>query len=199
MGYTGSMNKIFLAAAVLLGISPLNAAEFGAGLEGVKGSLSAFTNKLAPAKVDPKPVDTLFDRLAKDGPSYERATPIKEGGQRGLKVSLVELEGPEPEGMYRDLLYRRYFSHIEGVEQVYRKGADGKGSIEEYRFKVSLNGQLLEAKRIPMTIIGSTPQGLVPDQKSIQQVSLPPSDKDVQKRWKKLSAEFLGMGRTIEV
>jgi hypothetical protein len=193
------MNNILLAAVVLLGISPLNAAEFGAGLEGIKESLSIFKNKLAPAKVDPKPIETLFDRLAKDGPSYERAQPLKEGGQRGVKVTLIELEGPQQEGMYRDLLYRRYFSHIEGVEQTYRKGADGKGSIEEYRYKVSLDGKLLEAKRITMTIVGATPQGLVPDPKSIQQVSLPPSDKGVQKRWKKLSAEFLGMGRTIEV
>ncbi len=193
------MNKILLVAVALLGVSPLRAAEFGPNLQGIKDSLSAFKGKLAPAKVDPKPIATLFGRLAKDGPSYERATPLKEGGQRGVKVSLIEVEGLQQEGMYRDLLYRRTFSHIEGVEQTYRKGADGKGSIEEYRYKVSLDGKLLEAKRITMTIVGATPQGLVPDPKSIQQVSLPPADKEVQARWKKLSAEFLGMGRTYEV
>ena len=199
-GYTEGMKRLFLAAAVALAVSPACAAEFGADLQSIKDSLSALKNKQAPAKVDQAPVDKLFDRLAKDGPTYARSEATQDGGQRTLQVTLVEVEGPQQEGMYRDLVYRRYFSHIQGVEQYIRPNADGKtGTLEQYVYKVSLDGKLQEVKHVTMAILGATPDGLVIDKKSMHQDSMSPSAAETQQRWKKLSAEFLRLGRTYEV
>ncbi|MCX5794319.1 MAG: hypothetical protein NTY77_02330 [Elusimicrobia bacterium] len=201
------MNKILLAAAAALAaiaVSPLSAAEFSldtAGLQDVKDSVSKFKDQKAPAPVDKAPVQKLFDRLAKDGPAYVRSQETPDGGARTLQVTLVEVAGPpQEEGMMRDLVYRRYFSHLEGVEESVRPQADGTGALERYTYIVSLDGKLQSVKRVTAKILAITPQGLaVVDDKSVHQESLPPADPQVQKRWKNISAELLTMGRTIEV
>ncbi|MDD5627918.1 MAG: hypothetical protein PHU21_02555 [Elusimicrobia bacterium] len=197
------MNTILLAAAAALCASPISASEFSldaSGLQEVKQAMSAYKDKLAPAPVAKAPVDTLCDRLAKDGPTYASSQETPDGGARTLQVTLVEVKGPAQEGMFRDLVYRRYFSHLEGVEECVRPLPDGTAALERTTFIVSLDGQLQAVKRVTAKILGVTPDAMaVVDPKSVRQDSLPPADPEVQKRWKGLGAEFLKMGRTIEV
>jgi hypothetical protein len=181
-------------------------------LSGVQDSKA----RVVPAKVDPKPVAALFDRLAKDGEQIETAYGTqdaysrdgqidKHGRAQDLQVGVVELPDPSDADdgsggpRYRNLVIRRVFSTLEAESKEWSFKKDGTGRVDVWHFTVSLDGYLLSVThdRIPMAVgPGGEPQILV--EKTTTE-SPAPSSRSVLRRWKALTKKLLTLGRATTV
>jgi len=178
-------------------------------LDALKGSMDGFKQRLAPAKIQSKAVDTLFDRLAKEPePSFSKATPGPDGGTEILSITLNEVDGPAAAGKMgdgpaggvavQDLVYRRYFTHMEGVSQIITPQKDGTTSIDEWRYVIGLDGSIAIVTHNVMVGKMKDASNLEVDKAASRSYRMSPSDPSVKARWIKLQEQFLKMGRTYE-
>lgn len=171
----------------------------GMEIRAVREELSKFQQKLAPAPVDPGPVQTLFDRLAA-APlgQFHRDRPNKDGSSRVWSVSLFEIPVPPAEGMVQHAVYRRAFTYMEATVETVRQNADGTTSTDGYKYEIGLDGLIVFCARVQLTGHFDEEGAFVPDEKKSRVLRMSPSDPSVQQRWKNMLRELLTMGPTFE-
>ncbi|HAM34754.1 MAG TPA: hypothetical protein DEB40_12410 [Elusimicrobia bacterium] len=215
------MKTIHLAVA--LALCPISAAAFPMSLDQfpqAQSSINDFKNKLAPAAVDRKVVDRLFENLAMNGsqfakvepgsekwvgPSHELTQKNKNGSTKTLRVTLIEsndqkLAAQSKQGLVSAYaLHRRSFIALTGFEETVAPLPSGNETVEQYEYTVSLDGELLAVKHSSWVRSGrnSEKPGKNPAISMVER--LPPQDPAVLKRWKKVSSEFLRMGPTVKI
>lgn len=178
-------------------------------LDTLKGAMEGFRQRLAPAKIKSKAVDILFDRLAKDPESnFTKAATGPDGATEVLSITLNEVEGPADAGKMgdgpaggvavQDLVYRRYFTHMEAVSQKITPQKDGRTTIDEWRYVIGLDGSIAIVTHNVMVGKMKDAASLEVDKTNSKSYRMSPSDPSVQARWKKLQEQFLKMGRTYE-
>jgi hypothetical protein len=210
--------KKLLVLAVLAAVpasAQVTTSDQGADIAAAAAQMKALAKKMAPAAVDPKPVEALTDKLSSEGSQIEmslgetgnalsrQTAPDARGRFRGIEANLVEVPPPADEdasgSMYRDLVMRRYFSRLEATSDDYAVDPKtGAGQVDEWHYVVSLDGRLLEVEHavVPIEPVG---QGVSsPNVAKGKAYRLAPSDPEVRKRWKKFSKELLTLGRTVE-
>lgn len=213
--------KTLLLAAVFAASVPVSAQlvapEQSAALSAAIKRAHDMSHRLSPAPVDAKTISTLMDRLSKDGTQMESEEGKlenvlgRESGQldargrsRSIEASLVELPAEaveEPnDSPIRDLVMRRYFSHMEATSLEWRVDPKtGVGRVDEWHYTLSLDGRLMGVEH---TIVPVEPVGngmAAPQEAKARSYRMAPSDDFVQKRWKKFSKELLTLGKTISV
>lgn len=214
------MKRLLLAAAFAAAV-PVSAqvavtSSQLADLSAATRKARSMAERLKPAAVDPAPVSALMDRLSKDGTQLQtqegeivnalerRTAPDPRGRFRGVQASLVELppeavEGPN-DSPIRDLVMRRYFSRLEATSDDWRVDPKtGVGRVDEWHFVVSLDGRLLSVEHtiVPVKPVG--PGRAAPILDEARAYRMAPSDRFVQRRWKKFSRELLTLGKTVSV
>lgn len=206
--------KELLLCAVLAAAAPacaqvvFDASEFA----GVQARAKSLRERLAPAAVDPKPVKTLFDRLAKDGEQIESESGMMDayrrtgafdavGRLRNLSVGVVELPDPadsDDAPMARRAVYRRLFSHVEAKNEDVVIKKDGTGRVDVWEWVLSLDGRLMSVTHAIVPLGPSAPGVIAPVEEKIRAYRMSPSDPAVQRRWNRVVKELLTLGRTIE-
>jgi hypothetical protein len=186
--------KITLAAlAVLLAAAPSYAQ--------VKAEAKGASAKRVSA------VESLFERLIKDGDALETPTGThlylevrRRGSETGaIAASVQEFPVPEPEGPYRDLAYRRSFSGVLQItEQDQSIGKDGAATLESRTYVVSLDGRVIQvmATRIPARV--EKDGSLTLDQSKTETKTEDAKSADTLKRWKALEKELVFIAKTVE-
>lgn len=175
---------------------------------------SSLRRRLIPASVDPAPVKSLFDKLAKDGEQIEMeegigntltrlGKPDAKGRFKNVQANLVEIpaelaEAPS-DSMFRQAVMRRYFSHLEATSESWEVDpATGKGKIHVWIYRVGLEGKLMSVEH-QIAPVETGPDGLSsPVEAKVRSYRLAPSDPSVQRRWKNLTKELLALGRVVE-
>lgn len=217
-------NLIALAALISLAASAASAQTFGDMLQ--EEMAKQLAGKKAPAaqkaaapkaKADRKAIQTLVDRLDKDGEdgatedgweakSYIlNGSPDKSGSFSNFSVSLIEKELPPPTAGDNEMItytvMRKVLSHIQGAMQTYTPMPQGKAKVEMWEYAVSLDGEITTA--VKTTMIGKVvaPGTIDIDPKDPQgrvQQNLVPSAAKTLETWKTMEKKFLTMGRLIE-
>jgi hypothetical protein len=213
------MNRLVFAAVLAAAMplaaqvaTPDQAADIGAASD----AIHALAKKLAPAAVDPKPVQALTDRLSKEGSQLEmeqgeignllvrQGAPDARGSFRGIQANLVELPPSAVEekndSMIRDLVMRRYFSRLEATSDDWHVDPKtGTGRVDEWHYVVSLDGRLLSVEHTIVPVEAVAAGVSAPNEAKGRAYRMPPSDASVLRRWKKFSKELLTLGKTVEV
>ncbi len=208
------MRNLAAAAALLALALPVRAQQEKTGIfiegidvpVGLKGSVKDFQEAHAPAKIDPKPVDELFDRLSKSF-SPSGLTGIfpaaRDGSQESVAVQLVEVAGPQPQGDVIDLVMRRYFSHIEARSQAWKELPGGEGQLEVWQFQIGLDGTILAARRqlVVGKVVASAPgvKAIQADPKRSSVSDKRPKDPESVKKWNELAPKLraLRLAQTV--
>jgi hypothetical protein len=214
------MRHAFLAAALAAAV-PASAQVAGSSLDVTPeaarqavDAAKALNAKMAPAAVDPRPVQALLERLAKDGDqlqtvdgnedAYQRlGVPDQNGSRHNLEVGVVEEPDPAAQvdgsgqPQYQDLVIRRYFSSLQAQSEDWAVKKDGTGQVDLWHYTVSLDGQLLTVEHDVIPVKPGPDGQPQPQQNQAQIYQLPPSDKAVLARWNVLVKKLLTLGRTI--
>ncbi|MBI3552334.1 MAG: hypothetical protein HY077_07435 [Elusimicrobia bacterium] len=176
-------------------------------LDALNAQLRGFKQRLAPVKIDRASVDTLFDRIAKDPESNftKSSPPAADGSVEILSVSLNEVDGPPEKGAdmgggfaVRDLIYRRYFTHMEAVSQKITPAKNGRTSIDEWKYIIGLDGSLSIVTHNVMIGKMKAADQLEVDKAKSKSYRMSPSDPSVRSRWQKMQEQLLKMGRTVQ-
>lgn len=206
------MNKPLLLAVALSLASPAFAAD---AYEGASAKAKTMREKLAPAPVDKEQVKALADKLLKEGDQLESevgienvlasvSQKIKRGRARAvaLEASLVELPAElfeDPEAPVRFALMTRYFSHLAVNREEWTVKKNGEGRVVLWSYRLSLDGMLQAVTRTTMEVTESPDGELFPDPETATEMTMSPSDKSVQKRWKATAKELALLGRSLSI
>ncbi|MFA6030533.1 MAG: hypothetical protein WC969_11820 [Elusimicrobiota bacterium] len=186
-------------------------------MEDMQKAKSTLQERLQPAKIGDAAVREIMKRLIKDGApmpgevegttwlNYNRQQDDGKGGMDILAVQVLEI--PVKDGRiggedspYQDLVYRRSFSHMMGISQRIRVDGEGKRTIDEYKYTISLGGAILKVEHNLVPIKGVNMAGqLVADMENAKFYQLMPRDPAVQRRWKSMEKAFLTMGPLIAI
>jgi hypothetical protein len=179
----------------------------------VAAGAAALKGKLAPARVDLEDVRTVLNRVTRDGEvlespegriwSYSRRETDASGITRVLGVRVFEkVPKPEilPEGVMIDAVYRRTFTRMEGIRQVFKDLPDGTVHADEFRYAVSLDGILVSAEHDEAVLTGTDPEtgAMKMDEKKSRFIKLSPRDPAVLRDWEKMMRVFLTMAPLYE-
>lgn len=199
---------VVLSAAGVRAQPAFDPAEF----DRVREEASKLRQGLAPAAVDPHPIDVLFRRLSRDGVLEEsegrRVWMYKRLGSRdgdgrvsSLQVGLVEYPGRD--GASGGLaegrpFFSRVFGRLEAKSESWRRREDGRSQIDVWDWVVSLDGRLLSVTHVilPVEVGPDGPESVGADGRLYR---MSPGDPSVQRRWKRLVRDLLTMGRTVEI
>jgi hypothetical protein len=203
------------SAQVAVG-KPLDALPpaMGAAIDAARAQ-GAPQESLAPAAVDPKPVATLFERLAKDGEqlqtqegtqdAFTRLSNLdKNGRAQNLQVGVVETDGPaapdaDGQPTYQDLVLRRYFTSLQAQSEDWTVAKDGSGRVDTWHYSVSLDGVLTSVEHDVIPLKRGADGVARPDYSASRGFRMSPSSKAVQARWKALTKKLLLLGRATPV
>ncbi|MBI2387030.1 MAG: hypothetical protein HYV14_13640 [Elusimicrobia bacterium] len=184
------------------------------GIAAAAKSARTLRDKLTPAPVDPRPVKALTDRLIKDGEQVEMeqgigniytrvGRPDANGRFKSLQANLVEIpaeltETPD-DSMFRQVVMRRYFSHLEATSESWEVDPKtGKGKVRVWIYKVSLDGRLMSVEHQIAPVEPGEDGQAAPVEAKARSYRLSPSDPSVQRRWKAMTKELLTLGRVVE-
>ncbi len=197
-------NALLLSAALVAAPARAQIMIDGAAARNLADSIKRFRERLAPAPVDHEAVDTLFNRLADDpeGAFVRQGRPDAQGVFENLAVLLVEVPAPAPppsEGIeIKDLVYRRYFSHIVGRAEKWTPLPKGEFQVDVWDYQIGLDGTILSVEHA--VLVGKPGADLslfAADPKRSGGFKMSPKDPAVLKRWKTMSEQFLTMGPTF--
>ena len=183
-------------------------------LDAATGRANSLRRKLMPSAVDPKPVKSLFDKLAKDGEQIEMeegigntltrlGKPDAKGRFKNLQANLVEIpaelaEAPS-DSMFRQAVMRRYFSHLEATSESWEVNPrTGKGKVHVWIYRVALDGTLMSVEHQIAPVEPGEDGQASPIEEKARSYRLSPSDPSVQRRWKRMAKELLTLGRVVE-
>lgn len=218
--YPFFMKHLIFVAVLAAAAAPLSAQvatpDQASDIGAASDAMRSLSKKLAPAAVDPKPVQALTDRLSQDGSQIEmeegetgnllvrQGAPDARGSFRGIQANLVEVPPPGDEEksglMVRDLVMRRYFSRLEATSDDWRVDPkSGTGRVDEWHYVVSLDGKLMSVEHTIVPVEAVAPGVSSPNEAKGRAYRMSPSDASVQRRWKKFSKELLTLGKTVEV
>lgn len=218
------MKNLIAVAALISLASAASAQSFGDLLQQemaktLTDKKAAAAQKAAAPKAmaDKKAIDTLVDRLDKDGEdgaaedgwqakSYIlNGNPDKSGSFTNFSVSLIEKElAPPTVGDNEMITYtvmRKVLSHLQGAMHVYTPLPGGKAKVDIYEYAVSLDGEITQAVKTTVTgkVVGPRDIDVDPkDPKARVQQNLVPSAPKTIEVWKTMEKRFLTMGRLIE-
>lgn len=189
--------KITLAVLAALLAGPVSA-------QIVKRAVPAPAVPAAPAKTA---VESLFDRLVRDGAMLDTPTGAHlylEVRRRGsetaaLAASVREFPVPEEEGPYQRLVLRRSFSGVlEITEQDRVETKAGEGTIDSRTFVVALDGRLVSVVGTKIPYKTAEDGTLVLDQEKAATKSEDPRSAETLKRWKAVEKELPFIAKTVE-
>lgn len=209
-----ALSLLLLALALPASAQTFVTPEQADGIAAAAKSARAMREKLAPAAVDPKPVEALADRLFKDGEQVEMeegigniytrvGRPDAKGRFKNLQANLVEIPAELAEApgdsMFRQAVMRRHFSHLEATSESWEVDPKtGKGKVHVWIYKVALEGRLMSVEH-QIAPVEPGPDGeAAPVEAKARSCRMSPSDPSVQRRWKALAKELLTLGRVVE-
>ena len=179
--------------------------------EDLQESVDRMARRLAPAAVDPRPIEVLTRRLMDDSDEEETEFGLrhsltspgiadKQGTHDDYSVALYENphENKQASLEMRDALYRRSFSHLEGVTSRWTPLKGGETQAEIWVFIVGLDAQILEVSHQILVgrIVGDS---FIEDETRTMARDESPSDPAILRRWKEMSDKFLKMRRALRV